>query len=1493
MTSSFIRRAVLTGSLLPLGCAPAIVGDATPTLANPAPGALPVEPPIVCQEQHPESGTPIVVRGGGFAPVAVDIPNAPAVVLPDLALRGLHDLFGADAALGDVLYSGTASGASAGPNAALLSWQSEEQLTFVVKDTVALGEADGKIQAGLYDVTVTNADAQAATSALAFAVTERPAVATLAPPFTCVEQGARDIVVTSPSAGAGAGARALRVGESAPAVIVGDLELAPQLDGCQAVAHPGIDAELCASLTVEVAQAALPPGAHAVTIRNPEPAACSSTDVVELVVVPAPVITSVEPATVCDAEADSGGPLELTVRGSGFLRADGVDFTVTVGGIDVAVAPADISDCTPVAVVGATVETCDTFVISVDASAYPVGPVEIAVVNPAPADCSAATSALFEVLPSPRIDDVAPPTTCALDGGVDLAVSGDSFLRNSVDGVDFTVTVGGVAVVPTSIGAAGGCTPVVVQGVAMESCTDFVVNVDPAAFAGTVPSGDVDIAVVNPAPDGCATSRADLFEVLPSPFIASITPSAVCSAGAGVVDLAVSGADFLRVPGSGDAFAVSVAGVPVLAAAITGVAGCSPITVDGAALESCTDFVVTIDAGALPLGPVDVTVTNPAPDGCIGGTSAAFAILPPPTVTAVVPSEICSDVVASVNVQGIGLAAGTAVDFSGVVPDTVTPEADGSLTVTFNSGLPAGSYDVTVSNGAGCASTAPGALTVNPTPLVFFVDPPFIFNGIDFEATLFASAVDADVAAVSLIDAAGNVTPVTTFASAGRPERILATIEAGLTPGDYDVAVTSADGCPSALNGRLTITDQTTLTIDAVDPAFVSPTVPTAITVTTTGAGGVTFQNLPRVYLNPAAGGNAIALRAVELVSATQLTAVVTGAAADSYQLIVVNPTGEVGIAPLPVVVTVAEPPLVTSVAPASLDAGSISNVVINGANFDVTGSGPTVALDCRDFTTGADVPDGTVTVNVGASTSTALDVTVDGSGIPRAAVCVVIVTNLDNATFRFSAISWKNPAQNLNEFSAGVPMLEARRGLALAAGRPTETSRFLFAIGGDDGSVAGAKTTVEAVSIDAFGAMGAWSLQRNDLSNAFDAGAGGAGGGGQVAALPRTLAGVARVGRFIYVVGGDDGTGPVDTVLRAQILDPLAGPEVVDLDAALGDGVVGLPEGLFMYRVSALFPTSDASNPGGESLAGELFNVDVPAVADRLLLTLTWAAVPGASGYRVYRTPLPGQTPAELGAIAEVVGGAVTSFVDDNTRTVDPAVTPMPTGSLGVWHSLPGSALSIPRSSQATVAVAAPGGGGGQFFLYAVGGRSTGGTVVASGERATITVAADGSQSVSPFTPLSATLSPARAELVGLAVTGTDTPIAGNDTFLFFCSGRQQNGSVSVVVQGAAIDASGDIPSFANMQDPSPARVGSAGLAANGFLFLFGGQNGGASNSDVSSSLEDAAPTLSNWNNLGGGSTLVPRVFLSGAQESAFFFVGGGVTTGNVPTATIDQTVQ
>ncbi len=1073
------------------------------------------------------------------------------------------------------------------------------------------------------------------------------------------------------------------------------------------------------------------------------------------------------------------------------------------------------------------------------------------------------------VVPRPVVQSVDPPIVCLAQGARDLTITATDALQvgDALPGV----RVGDVELAPTL----SGCVDIAQPALDAALCDSLAVTLPQD---GTT-DGEQLVTITNPTPAACASAASDAVSifVVPPPVITAVDPGGVCSLSAGIMDVVVRGTGFLRINGA--PFEVTVAG-----AAVTPVVGdCATLNAAGVAVETCTSFTVSIDATQLPVGGVEISVTNPQPAGCAASTSALFQIFAPPTITGLAPTELCSDVATSFDVIGTGFGATSQVTVDGTPADTVVVNAAGTtLTATYAAGLPAGAYTVSVSNGAGCDATSSATLTVNPTPLVFFVDPPVTYNGIAIEATIFVSGLQQVPATVELIDGAGAATSLV-FTDGGRPSRVLAELPAGLVPGTFEVRVTSADGCASSLNGRLRVTDTLTISLAGIDPAFVSPTVPTAVTVTAVDPappGGVQLENAPRVYLNPVAGGgDAIALRAVELIDATQLSAVVAGAAAGAYDLVVVNPSGGVGLLPGAVVVTAAEPPKVTSVAPASLDANSISDVTIFGESFDVLGA--TAALDCKDFVTGAVVPvAGATTVNT--ATTTSLDVTVDATGVGAGTVCVVVVTNADGASYRFSALSFKEPSQNLNAWRLATTMTEPRRAPALAAGRPTEQSRYIYAIGGDDGATTSAKSSVEAAPIDPFGVMGVWTAQRHTLADAFV--------GGATVAAPRTQAGVARIGRFIYVVGGDNGTDAVATLLRAQILDPLAGPEVTDLDAALTDGSTGLGAGLWLYRVAALFPTTDTDNPGGESLAGELFNVELPNVLPQeLSLTLTWATVAGASGYRVYRTPAPGQTTANLQLLAEVTG-PTTTLLDDGTATPDAGQTPMPRGALGVWHEVTGSPLSVPRAAHGTIAAANPADAT-QTFLYAVSGRTTANAVIGTGEVCTVTQTAGGAQTVSAWRPLTASLNPARQELSALTIGPADTPAAGTATFVFFTSGRRSNGQLSGVVEAAAVTGAGDITSFTSVSGPNPARAGAAGLSANGFLFLFGGANGTSSNNDISTSLLDATPTIDNWNGLGGGGMLTPRLFAGATQESAFFFLAGGSGAGVL--ATVEQTIQ
>jgi hypothetical protein len=453
-------------------------------------------------------------------------------------------------------------------------------------------------------------------------------------------------------------------------------------------------------------------------------------------------------------------------------------------------------------------------------------------------------------------------------------------------------------------------------------------------------------------------------------------------------------------------------------------------------------------------------------------------------------------------------------------------------------------------------------------------------------------------------------------------------------------------------------------------------------------------------------------------------------------------------------------------------------------------------------------------------------------------------------------------------------------------AGRPTSASRFVYAVGGDDGAAVNAKVSVEAAPIDAFGTMGTWTYQRHDLGNAIS--------GGGAASLPRAFAGAARVGRFLYMTGGDDTTGPTDTVLRAQILDPLAGPEIVDLDARLGDATTGLGAGLWFYRVAALFPDTDPTNPGGESLPGEVLNVQLPDNPDHIILTLDWAQVAGASGYRIYRSPAADGGVGDLELLVQINDGATVTFVDDGVATDPAANPPYVQGALGTWHLVQGAGgtLGQARAAHASAAVANPAVAN-QWFLYAIGGRDGAGPL-ATGEVATITQLADGSQTVTGWSPITATLAAARAEAPSFVVTDRETPLVGvGETYLYVGPGWTGTATSSLIEAGF-VESDGDILAFTTERS-SVARPGAAGLSANGFLFLFGGSGRSASNNDISGEVQNPAPSLSNFNALGGGAMQTPRIFMGATAESAFFFIAGGATTGTAAnvTETVEQTVK
>lgn len=1594
---------IVLAGLLVAGCEDRITGPA-PEVASPAAGeALPVDPGLICADQLT---TDVAVHGAGFSPLPIDVPGDPRAALPTVTLTRRSDLTGGAADALTATFSGEPDGANGGK----LTWQSQAGLTFTVDQDLALDGEASALGAGVYDVTITNANTNEATTPGALAVAPRPTAAGVSPGIVCLAEEARTVTV--------AGTTFLRLGEARPTLAAADATFeAPTLDGCAAVAHAGLDAAACTSAAYTLPVDALAPGLHELVLTNPETAACHTEETVRLRVVPPPSVDSVEPSLVCTAQGDrevvvhgqgfleiddvlptaalatgavtvtavdgcqdletdgaavrvcdaltvtipqqavsdpaeaeltvtnpapagcsgsastalalapppmvtdiappaicdDGGEALLTLAGTNFLVVDGTKPHVRLNDTEVTPDAVTPGECTSLTLAGHAVEQCASLAVSFFTGTITTDSVTVSVENPAPAGCSVLWDAPLPMMAPPEVLSAAPSLVCTDDGGREIVLTGTSFFE--VDGTGPTVALGG-----TEVGATvGGCTADTLGGVDLQSCTELTLSVP----QGTLSAGDVGITVTNPAPFVCAGSADQVLDAPPALTLASATPTSLCTASPDT-QLALGGTGFLSVDGALPA--VTLNGTAVVP---DGLQDCTALTVAGATVEACDTLLVTVASGSLAQGPVTVSVTNPGDASCGSSATGVFHVGPVPTLASIEPTALCTTLGGSVTVTGTGFEPGTSVvltrDGTTLAP-AVTYVSETELTLDVPAGTAAGHYDVTVSNGPGCEASLPAALQIDPRPFVFFIDPPVAYDGISIQATIYTSGLTAEASTIRLLGPNGETLDLVGTAVGGEPNRISVTLpgpdpvtrDPALAPGLWDLEVTSRTGCVDTLQDGLRVTDTTTLALESIDPAYLSRTQNTAVSLFATDptpAGQTAFAPTPRAYLSPTnatTGSVASKIDAVDFVNAHTLTGVVgAGLDAGAYDLIVVNPAGEVGVLTGAVTVTTEEPPRITSVVPGSLDANTAGILVtLGGSGFgnpdpaDPTGQTllppADVAFTCRDpsgvIYTG-DTADGAVSLTGATATTVDLAVSTSTLGAPNGSVCVVTVTNPDGASYDYSAVSMKNPSANLYPWNEGgavtrPALVEARRALGLVAGRPTGTSRFLYAIGGDDGFASGAKASVETANVGVYGDLSPWALQRSALP------------------APRTAAGVVRVGQFVYAVGGDDGTGAVDTILRAQILDPLATPAVQDLSLAIGDGGGSFGAGFWYYRISAVFPDTDPSNPGGESLPGEPLVVQLPDTPG-IELTLQWDAIPGASGYRIYRTPTADLSSGEVELLAEVQGGTTLTYRDRGDAT-DPAARPLPMGSLGVWHDT-GTALSTPRSRLA-VATAPDPDLPGRRYLYAVGGRDASGAWRSSLEVVSIDLLppAPGTKDREAQTIVAAalgtaTLAEPRADLGTWRVTHDDVlAIPEGHTWIYLGPGSTSGGGDVSTVEAFEVPPGGDPAVFTPVTGKG-GRTGAGYLDGNGFLFLFGGGNGGTpSSGGVSAEICRAGgdpsgcsagpPELRNWTSE-GTSMSENRVFMGTAQESAFFFVAGGCTascaTAPNVTRSVDQTVK
>ncbi|MDD9932234.1 MAG: hypothetical protein OXT09_01445 [Myxococcales bacterium] len=815
----------------------------------------PVDPEIICRDQL---RTEVTLNGSGFSPVPIDIPGDPKVALPDVLLSRGHGLDGSKVGKPQrVLWSGDPdaddTNAFDDEGDPLLRWDSQKRMHIVVHQSLTLGTGDGKrdrgvLEEGVWDVRVENPNGSGADTKEALAVVGRPEIDALTPGLTCLAQGPRTVTLD--------GSRYLRNGEAQVQLAVegADDRFDVSLSDCTEIDHKGLDAEVCDQAQVEFSEGALDNGLFALTLHNPETAACHTEEDVKLRVVPPPTIERVVPALACIAQ----GERAFVIEGSDFLRVDDGAPTVTVGSTEFTVDSMD--GCQDRETQGHAVERCDAIMITIAEDALEPDLYAVTVENPQPAGCNATATGALRIVAPPVIERVDPSYVCLQDGGREVTVRGSGFLV--VDGAPPAVEVAGEALDPDAI-AATDCEAdsLDVGDLSVTRCDGLVLSLGQDALA----EGNPSVRVTNPDPAGCQDEASDLWTVLPRPTLASVVPQPICNEQGDDV-LTLTGTGFLDFGGA--APSVTVGGVSATSVSI--VDGSCEAVAGRDEGRLCSELSVTLAAGTVGAGLHDVVVTNTDPAGCVTEDTVTLAVVDAPEVAQVHPSPVClaqGDVVITVSGQnfvriGTEVPSVTVGDVtaSAVAPteSTCTEVAGVSdtvscteLTATLAMGALADDSvnAVTVKNPAtaDCSSEEAVDLTIVPPPTIASLDSAEVCTG-GGTVTITGSNLSGVTAQLVDPDTQGVIEAVNTVVNeAGTSATI--TFGSGVQPDVYELVIAGASGCGA------TATDTVTGTLGPVAFFMDPPVAYNGIALRATVYASDVVSVPANVILTPAGGG--------------------------------------------------------------------------------------------------------------------------------------------------------------------------------------------------------------------------------------------------------------------------------------------------------------------------------------------------------------------------------------------------------------------------------------------------------------------------------------------------------------------------------------------------------------------------------------------------------------------------------------------------------------
>ncbi|MCA9519742.1 MAG: hypothetical protein KC609_02160 [Myxococcales bacterium] len=983
-------------------------------------------------------------------------------------------------------------------------------------------------------------------------------------------------------------------------------------------------------------------------------------------------------------------------------------------------------------------------------------------------------------------------------------------------------------------------------------------------------------------------------------------------------------------------------------------------------VEICT--TATFDLPAITVDPADyeIVVKKHAADlSSCSETKRSFSIGGKPTFTSIKPLNACSSGSKIFEIEGTGLTGGTQVVFtSGTLTYTPISQsllANGKLRVTLAANVERGIYDVTIANGTGCEADATFQAVVANTPTFLFTDTPVTYTEISIQSTIYLSGLvipPGQESKVKVWVKKENVDPQPTDCSGDPPPdgcrrslvitldpanpNLIQAIIPELSAGTYEVQVLDPSECTASLPMAFTVSATTVPTLlTGIDPSFGRTKERTPVTLIGNG-----FQNGARIYLSPASGqGLGSALTAVGFVDTTRMTAVVPEKLPDGltpgyYEVVVVNPDGTIGLLGCTLdqgkpaqgakcfTVTADPPPRIENISPGAMANQSGQKLVVEGSGFDPA-KNPKVTLICNHD--GTLLPTVTAVVDTSKSTTAKLETVVNMASVDHHSVCVVRVTLDDGSFDEFNGIAVTNPSDNIGDFTISPNLLKiARRAPATTSGRATRAARFLYAIGGDNGNSTTPELfdSIEIASLGRFGELGQWRMAPVKLPEG------------------RTLARAVLVGRFIYLLGGSDGTGPLASVLRAKVLNPAEATVIktVGLNVLKQENPTSeLTNGVWYYRIAAVLVDDDAENPGGEELASDPQPVVIPEkYSKRIEVFLSWThPLPEAriKGYRIYRTAAPNQTSKDTVLIASCLkanpnnGGqpdecwTALTFTDPGLAAIlvkdannnDVPVPPRQLGDIGEWNEV--AELVTGRMGHSANVAHVKTDQVDQYFLYAIlgqGNDTLSDVILKTYEVLPITINGDESHTLGVFsekTLATTGTNPAAVDGLwlhdsGLANSFLCPKIAAGTNFIYVGDGSTTTGGLFANVSevknkntcASLVRTEKDAENEIGDLDPCMAvNLGKAGVgynlivAANSLYMLAGGTFLTPSTSVWSvalcpdNSCQGSNPPFIANPTADGVKVQIARYLAGKALESAHIFLIGGQTFGG-PTRQVES---